>query len=123
MEKEKQKINMNISDLSSDFYAHEASINFNPTQFIFDFKCVTPRIDPRIKENTVLNLKHNIVMVDSYHAKRFHELLGEIIANYEKEFGKIEKPKQMQIIENKNKRSKKGSAKDKSTTVVPSYLG
>ena len=29
MEEKKQKINMNIGDASSDFFAHEASINFN----------------------------------------------------------------------------------------------
>ena len=117
---EKQKINMNIGDASSDFFAHEASINFNPTQFIFDFKCITPRVDPRAKENAVINLKHNIVMLDVYHAQKFHELLGEIISKYEKDFGKIEKPKALKIIEKKNKKEIKSSAK---TTIAPSYLG
>jgi hypothetical protein len=116
---EKQKINMNIGDLAPDFFAHEASINFNPTQFILDFKCITPRVDPRSKENTVINLKHNIIMLDVYHAQKFYELLGEVIARYEKEFGKIEKPKPLKIIEKKNKKSKKTD--DKTTT--PSYLG
>ncbi len=116
---EKQKINMNISDLAPDFFAHEASINFNPMQFIFDFKCITPRMDPRAKENAVINLKHNIVMFDVYHTKRFYELLGEVIKNYEKEYGKIEKPKQLKIIEKKNKKQTKTGGK----TTTPSYLG
>jgi hypothetical protein len=90
---EKQKINLNIGDASADFFAHEASINFNPTQFILDFKCITPRVDPRTKENAVINLKHNIVMLETFHAKKLYELLGEVIKRYEKEFGKIEKPK------------------------------
>jgi hypothetical protein len=117
---EKQKINMNIGDASSDFFAHEASINFNPTQFIFDFKCVTPRVDPRAKESAVISLKHNIVMLDAYHAKKFYDLLGEVLGKYEKEFGKVEKPKALKIIEKKNKKTKKGSGE---STTAPSYLG
>ncbi len=116
---ERQKINMNIGDLAPDFFAHEASINFNPMQFIFDFKCITPRVDPRSKESTVINLKHNIVMFDVYHTKKFYELLGEVIKSYEKEFGKIEKPKQLKIIEKRNKKPKKGGGK----ATTPSYLG
>jgi hypothetical protein len=118
---EKQKINMNIGDASSDFFAHEASINFNPTQFIFDFKCITPRVDPRAKENAVINLKHNVVMLDVYHAKKFYELLGEIIKKYEKDFGNIEKPKALKIIEKRNK--KENNKIDGKTTATPSYLG
>jgi hypothetical protein len=118
---EKQKINMNIGDASSDFFAYEASINFNPTQMIFDFKCVTPRVDPRAKEGAVISLKHNVVMLDAFHAKKFHELLGEIIKKYEKEFGKVETPNALKIIEKKRKKSaKKG---DEKTTTTPSYLG
>ena len=116
---EKQKINMNIGDLAPDFFAHEASINFNPTQFIFDFKCITPRVDPRAKDSTVINLKHNIIMLDVYHALKFYELLGEVLGKYEKEFGKVEKPKPMKIIEKKRKTTKKTDSK----TTTPSYLG
>jgi hypothetical protein len=117
---EKQKINLNIGDAAPDFFAHEASINFNPTQFIFDFKCITPRVDPRSKENAVINLKHNIIMLDVYHAKKFQELLDEVIKKYEKEFGKIEKPKAIEIVE---KKSKKQEKKDMSDVTAPSYLG
>lgn len=116
---DKQKINMNIGDAGMDFFAHEASINFNPMQFIFDFKCITPRIDPRAKESAVINLKHNIVMLDVYHAKKFYDLLGEVIKKYEKDFGKIQKPKQLDILEKKSK--KKEEKKDE--IEAPSYLG
>ncbi len=115
---DKQKINMNIGDAGHDFFAHEASINFNPTQFILDFKCITPRVDPRAKESPVISLKHNIVMLDTYHAKKFYEILGEMITKYEKDFGKIIKPKALEIIE---KRSKKQDKEGK--TMTPSYLG
>ena len=112
-----KNVNMNITD-GDAFFAHEVSVNFNPMQFILDFKCVTPRVDPRSKETAVLNLRHNIVMLDAYHAKRFNELLGEVIKKYESEFGKIEVPKQIKIIE---KRRKKEDGPEKTT--APSYLG
>ena len=118
---EKQKINMNISDLAPDFFAHETSINFNPFQFIFDFKCITPRIDPRVKQNTIINLKHNIVMMDIYHAQKLHELLTDVLKNYEKEFGKIKKPKQLEMLKKKVKGKMGGKTSGKTT--MPSYLG
>ena len=99
---EQQKINLNIND-GDVFYAHELSINFNPLQFVFDFKSVTPRVDPRSKDRASIVLKHNVVLVDPFHAKRVHELLGNVIKKYEKEFGKIQKPKPLQIVEKKNK--------------------
>jgi len=117
---EKQKINMSISDLAPDFFAHESSINFNPTQFILDFKCITPRVDPRIKECTVISLKHDIVIMDAYHAKKLYELLGEVIKKYEKEFGRIEAPKQIKLLEKKNKKEKKSEGEE---AIAPSYLG
>ena len=117
---EEKKVKMNISDASGDFFAHEASINFNTTQVILDFKCVTPRIDPRMKDGAVLNLRHNIVMLDVYHAQKFYELLGEVIKKYEKEFGKIEIPKAVKIIEKKRKKSE---SKEAETDESPSYLG
>ena len=62
-------------------------------------------------------------MIDTYHAKRFHELLGEVIAKYEKEFGKIDKPKAIKIIEKKNKKNSKNKTADSKTVSTPSYLG
>lgn len=119
-----KNVNMNIVD-GDAFFAHEVSVNFNPMQFIFDFKCVTPRVDPRSKENIVLNMKHNVIMIDPYHAKRINTLLGEMIKKYEKDFGKIDKPKQLVNYEKKNK-SKKGKSKTTGTdgkTESPSYFG
>ena len=54
---EQKKINISINE-GMEFFAHELSVNFNPTQFIFDFKCITPRVDPRSKEVPHLNIKH-----------------------------------------------------------------
>jgi len=116
---EQKKINLGIND-GSEFFAHEMSINFNPTQFIFDFKCITPRSDPRSKEIPYINIKHNIVMVDAHHAKQIHELLGKVISDYEKKLGKIELPKTVKKAQKDNKKSKD----DKTTKeAAPSYLG
>lgn len=115
-----EKINMSINE-GDAFYAHELSINFNPLQFVFDFKSVTPRVDPRSKDRASIVLKHNVILTDPYHAKKVYELLGDVIKKYEKEFGRIEKPKPLQIIEKKSKKeSKKSKGVEKIET--PSYI-
>ncbi|MBU0627675.1 MAG: DUF3467 domain-containing protein [Nanoarchaeota archaeon] len=117
-----EKINLSIND-GDAFYAHELSINFNPLQFVFDFKSVTPRVDPRSKDRASIVMKHNVVLVDPYHAKRVYGLLGDVIKKYEKEFGKIEKPKVLQILEKKNKKDKKESGKQIPAKIeAPSYI-
>ena len=113
---EEKKINFNIND-GEEFFAHEVTVNFNPTQFVLDFKCITPRSDPRLAQGPLINLRHNTVMLDIFHAKKFHELLGTVIKRYEKEFGKIQKPKAIEAAE----KLKQTAVKDKST--VPSYFG
>ena len=114
------KINLNISD-GDAFYAHQASINFNPTMIFLDFKNVTPRIDDRAPSKATLFLKHNVVMLEPYHAKLFRDLLDKVITDYEKEFGKVEKPKPLQMLEKKHKGAKK-KAKDAKLD-VPNYFG
>ena len=115
-----EKINLNMND-GDAVYAHELSINFNPLQFVFDFKSVTPRVDPRSRDRASIVLKHNVILVDPYHAKKVHELLGDVLKKYEKEFGKIEKPKQLQVAEKKSKKeiNKLGS---KEKIEAPSYI-
>jgi len=116
---ENKKINLGIND-GVEFFAHEMSINFNPMQFIFDFKCITPRNDPRSKETPYIHIKHNVVMVNAHHAKQIHELLGKLIGDFEKKFGKIELPKSVKKARKESKKVKD----DKSTEqAVPNYLG
>lgn len=120
-EDKQMNINLNIND-GEAFFAHEMAINFNPMQFIFDFKCVTPRIDQRAAEGqAVISMKHNVVMVEPYHAKQVAQALSDSIKRYEKEFGKIEKSKALQTFEKKNKQ--KIDELTKKGTVNPSYLG
>lgn len=117
---EQKKINFAI-DNGDAFFAHEVSVNFNPTQFILDFKCITPRVDPRSTESQVLSIKHNVVMLDAFHAKGFLEFLKKRLEDYEKEFGKVEKPKVLKTIEKKRKNlaSKKKDTKPQG----PTYFG
>ena len=117
---EKQKINMSIMD-GDAFFSHETSINFSPTQFIFDFRCVTPRIDARSPTATIA-LKHNVVMMEPYHAKQFLNIMSKVVKKYESEFGKIEKPDSLKKFEKKkNKRIKK--AEESKTVKSPNYFG
>jgi Protein of unknown function (DUF3467) len=114
---EQRKLNFSISD-GVEFYAHEVTINYNPSQFIFDFKCITPRTDPRSQQAPHLAIKHNVVMLDVYHAHKLHELMGGIIERYEKEYGKIRKPKAIEVAE-----KRKTDEKKVEHSSIPSYFG
>lgn len=120
---EEQKINVSISDGEAQF-AHEMSLNFNPTQFIFDFKTVTPRIDVRSQEGACIAIKHNVVLVEPYHAKQIYTLLGKVISKYEEEFGIAQKPKAVEIAEAKQRTlQSKLPKKESETSTIPTYLG
>jgi hypothetical protein len=58
-------------------------------------------------------------MLEPYHVKKFAELLDEVIKKYEKEFGKIEKPKAIEIAEKRSKKMDKAEVEGS----APSYLG
>jgi len=115
---ENKKINVRI-DEGKTFFANEVTVNFNPMQMFFDFRCVSPRVDLRSKEGEInLSIEHNVVALEPYHAKQIKQMLEKAIDNYEKEFGKIEKPKAIEKLEKK--------AKKKGTDVkheVPTYFG
>jgi len=115
-----KKINISINE-GDAFFAHEMAINFNPTQFIFDFKSVTPRVDPRSQQTPVVSIKHNVILLEPYHVKKIYELMATVIKKYEDEFGKIEKPKAIERYEKKRK-----SMVDTELIVkplVPDYFG
>lgn len=113
---EQQPLNITIAD-GEPFFSHEMSVNFNPTQFILDFKCITPRNDARSKNRPVFFIKHNVVMVEPWHAKSVYEVLGKVLESYEKEFGKISKPKSVQKAE------KKFNSQEPVKADIPQYLG
>ena len=115
-----KKINFGIQD-GDTFFAHEVSANFNPTQFVLDFKNITPRVDPRSNEGPVVSIKHNVILMDVYHTKKFVEFLNNRLKDYEKEFGKIETPNAVKVIEKKRKAEAKD--KNKESVDVPTYFG
>jgi hypothetical protein len=113
---------MNVSiDEGDSTFCHELSINFNPLQFIFDFKTVTPRVDVRSKEGPTVHIKHNAVMMEPYHVKKMLELLTKVVADYEKEFGTIEKPEAVARLE--KKMAKNPPKVDDKTVNIPTYFG
>lgn len=115
-----QPKNLNITVNEGEaFYCHEMSINYNPMQLVLDFKCVTPRVDVRSKNAPSINIKHNVVMMDPYHAKQMHGLLTKVLKDFEKDFGKINKPKALEKAEKKAAKVQSEPAK----TVSPSYFG
>ena len=120
---QKESINLSISD-GEPFFAHEVSVNFNPMQFIIDFRNVTPRNDPRTKgRRPSLHLRHNVVMVDTWHMLQIRNLFAKMVETYEKEFGKIKKPKVIETFEKKHKKPKTNPDEIEDKTEVPSYFG
>ena len=113
------EVNMNIVD-GQAFFAHETSINFTPSQLLLDFKSVTPRTDPRNKTAPTFVLAHNVIMVDPWHAKQIHKILGEAIKKYETDYAKIAKPKSVAKAE---KRHKANAASKTVESEVPRYMG
>lgn len=103
------------------FFSHELTVNFTPTQFVLDFKSITPRSDPRTKEGVSFLLKHNVVMVEPWHAKRIAAVLGNIVKKYEEEFGEITKPKSLEKAEKKQKNLM--ATQKKEPTETPTYFG
>ena len=116
---EQQQVNLNIIE-GDAFFAHEASINYNPTQITLDFKCITPRTDPRSKKPS-FQLKHNVVMIEPWQAKALLSVLNEAIQKYEKDFGKLKKPKAIEKAE--KMRKDHSTTKNKTTTQTPTYFG
>ncbi|MBR9691649.1 DUF3467 domain-containing protein [Candidatus Woesearchaeota archaeon] len=116
---EKKSINIGIND-GNEFFAHETSVHFNPTQFIIDFRNITPRLDPRAKETPFMVLKHNLILIDPWHAKEVLRILTNTIERYEKQFGRIDQPK---AVKKYLKEAKKLKDKKVPKSQTPSYMG
>jgi len=115
---EQQGLNINVID-GDAFFANEVSVNFTPMQIALDFKCVTPRIDPRGKGRPTFLMRHNVVMLEPWHAKNFLEVLQDMMKKYEQEYGKIKKPEALEKAEKKQKSVKKSELKED----APTYMG
>lgn len=115
-----EKINLNIHE-GEPFFGHEVTVNFTPTQLTMDFKCITPRSDPR-NARPNFQIKHNVVMLDPWHAKSMLGVLKTALEKYETEFGKIKKPSALLKAEKKQQELIK-QAEEAASTNVPNYMG
>ncbi len=114
------KINFNIADGES-FYSNEMSITFVPTQFAFDFKNISPRVDIRSQDGSRnFVLKHNVVLIDPFQVKQFAAVLSDALVRYEKEFGPIQIPASIKKAELEAKQASKNAV---TSHDVPSYFG
>ncbi len=97
------QVNLRIKD-SEQFYSNEASINFNPNEFVIDFKCLTHLHD--LGDHRSVFLRHNIVLINPFHAKAFLVMLDKAIKQYEQNFGEIKKPDAIKKAEKLVKKQK-----------------
>jgi hypothetical protein len=118
--KQVKEINLRVKD-GDVIFAHETTINFSPAEFTFDFKSLA-NIQDVPNQNTML-MKHSVVLMAPHHVKAFSEILAKVVKDFEKNFGKIEKPN---AIEKAEKMMKKQQEKISSATTSEkseSYFG
>ncbi len=110
-------VQMSVVD-GEEMFAHEVTVNFTPLQFTLDFKSITPRTDPRTKSKPSFVLRHKVIMLEPWHAKLVHQILGNVLSKYEEEFGTIKKPKAIEKAEKKQK-----TTEGTDETPAPTYFG
>ncbi len=79
-----KKIAIDIPKDVKAVYANLAFISHTPAEMVLDFAQILPRM-PR---GSILSR----VVMSPMHAKLLHNALGQNIANYERQFGKINMP-------------------------------
>lgn len=115
-----KQVNLRIRD-GEQFYTNEASINFNPSEIIFDFKCITHANE--LGEHRSIVLKHSFVLLSPYHAKSFLAMLNKVVKDYETKFGEIKKPEALKKAEKLVKKDQKTGVVEKVKDKVESYFG
>jgi hypothetical protein len=99
-------VRIDAADAGEEFLAEEIAISHSPVRFVLDFKNISPRID--IPGQPIRHvLKHKIIKVDPFVAKDLLEIFRQNIEKYEKQFGKIEKPKALAKAEEEAKKQGK----------------
>ncbi len=106
--KEEQKppvqLNVRIRD-GEQFFSNESSINFNPNEIVIDFKCMTHTHD--VADRRGLVLRHNMVIMNPFHAKNFLVMFSNVIKDYENRFGEIKKSEAVKRAEGMLKKEEK----------------
>jgi hypothetical protein len=103
MENKPMNITINPGEV---FFSDSLTIAHGKGKFVFDFKQSVPRFNPSPEggEQPQVIIKHGVVVMDAELAKKLHELLGENIAKYEKEFGKVKLPKEEKVKAKKERK-------------------
>lgn len=101
-----KQVNLRIKD-GEQFYSNEISINFNPSEIVLDFKCLTHMHD--VGDHRSVLLKHSVVIINPFHAKSFLATLNNAIKDYEEKFGSIKKPEAVKKAEKIVKKEQKNA--------------
>ncbi len=109
-QKQATQLSVRIKD-GEQFFSNESSINFNPNEVVIDFKCLTHTHD--IADRRGLILKHNLVIMNPFHAKTFLGMISRVIKDYESKFGEIKKPEAVKKAENMIKKEEKKKIESK----------
>jgi len=125
MEEGKKELSVRVKE-GDQFYSNETAIHVNPSEIVFDFKCINQVQD--IADMNAIILKHNVVIMTPQHAKSFAAILERVIKDYENKFGIIEKTKhQKKADEIMKKAAKDAEKKDKKDVNIKtpgeSYFG
>lgn len=109
-----------IQNVDKDpFTSNQQTVAHQPGKFILDFKNVYVQFTPDNKPVPVVN--HRIILLDPYYTKDFLRVLKDNIEKYEKNFGEIKKPKELEIGEKEAKKLQEQSTT--TTEKPPSYMG
>jgi len=118
-QKQKQ-INLRVKD-EDQFYSNEISINFNPSEIIFDFKCITHMHD--VAEHRSMLIRHLPIIITPFHAKSLLGMLNNAIKDYEEKFGEIKKPEALKKAEKMMKKYEKEKPDSQIKDLVGNYFG
>ena len=92
---EKQNINLNLDHSNAAFFSDGMSLFNRKDKFFIDFRQTSPRIDMvGEKQHYSHAVKHSTIVIDPIMAKAWFQLLKDSISKYEKQFGKINLPKE-----------------------------
>jgi hypothetical protein len=105
-EQNESGVRIDASDAGEEFLAEEVAVSHSPVRFVIDFKSMSPRID--IPGQPIRHiLKHKIIKLDPFIAKDLLDVFRQNIEKYEKQYGKIEKPKALAKAEEEAKKQGK----------------
>ena len=123
---EQTNVNLNIDEGSASFFAHEFSVEINPTQATLDFKNVSSRTDQRsLSGKKHFKMVHNVISVEPLLLKEMSRILNEIIKKYEEKLGEIKKSEAMLKAEKELQKDVESihKSQQKSSNKKADYLG